>query len=788
MAKGRGRDAKAALRGRHELGWNIHGAVVGYLGWLLIALATVFVIVSVAGWVSYNRIKTRYEDETRHVVDALVAQLQARITDYEEGRISVLEAPPSLKVEPGTKTDGIVLRTFEKDLVKLVQDTVWNEQEQKGTFTGYFYLFDAKLVCLANGGYPKLAEKPYCGQIDNETRITSLKDLARLAEDNTRNHRRGVLEYQWTKPGHGDENFKKIGYSRMLVEPRERKEYYDEWWVGSAVYVDDLWWYQATPLAVLCVLFGLCGAVAFIFHLRQRRFFLQFGQALILTDGNNHVVDANQHACEILGYSAEELKRLGVESLIPDGARRAFHDEMQMLDAGQRMVRYDAPRIRKNQDIIYLDVMVMHESENKRVHVIRDVTQERQLAWAAYTSSKRQGVLDTERVLLCVRLGNFKALAQRVATSEAAALHAEYRERVESVVRKFGGVRIELPPGSQYSSGTTICFVFDAPGDVRAATEAGLEALRALTSWGQGLDLAEAPRFQLLLRTCYVAIVEKTLTQPVPLACGEHLAETTQWVEQCPFNRLVTSRTVFKTAFPDQNGAESTPCSFQGEHFFQLMVAPLRLTTPPSRGEAQLYWELAIANALDLGPSPTVDAEPERDAAESSTLPFRARRFRVAISYARERSDVVGVVAERLARRFGEKQLLFDRFHEAEFSRPDLDTHICPLYRDNSELVVVFLSPEYPEKAWLRTEFRQVREMITSSDAHRVMLLSFGALEASMLKALNLTVQDGYLDITDRDPERICQSIEERVDANRQEELGRRGQPKGDPPSLQADD
>ena len=44
------------------------------------------------------------------------------------------------------------------------------------------------------------------------------------------------------------------------------------------------------------------------------------------------------------------------------------------------------------------------------------------------------------------------------------------------------------------------------------------------------------------------------------------------------------------------------------------------------------------------------------------------KRFRIAFSFAGEKRDFVAKVAAILARRFSEADVLYDKFHEAEFA------------------------------------------------------------------------------------------------------------------------
>ena len=75
-------------------------------------------------------------------------------------------------------------------------------------------------------------------------------------------------------------------------------------------------------------------------------------------------------------------------------------------------------------------------------------------------------------------------------------------------------------------------------------------------------------------------------------------------------------------------------------------------------------------------------------------------------SYAGENHALVAPLAEELARCCGLQRVLFDLFHEAELARPDLDVYLPRLYRDETELIVVVLSPDYPNKRWCGLEWR----------------------------------------------------------------------------------
>ena len=104
-----------------------------------------------------------------------------------------------------------------------------------------------------------------------------------------------------------------------------------------------------------------------------------------------------------------------------------------------------------------------------------------------------------------------------------------------------------------------------------------------------------------------------------------------------------------------------------------------------------------------------------------------SRRFDVALSFPGEHRDVVEKVADLLAATFREDRVLYDKYHDAEFARLELNTYLPALYRKESELIVIFLCPEYAAKLWCRLEWRHINQLIATVDAQRIMFLSFAS-------------------------------------------------------------
>ena len=64
------------------------------------------------------------------------------------------------------------------------------------------------------------------------------------------------------------------------------------------------------------------------------------------------------------------------------------------------------------------------------------------------------------------------------------------------------------------------------------------------------------------------------------------------------------------------------------------------------------------------------------------------KRFRIAFSFAGEKREFVKATAQILAKRFGEEQILYDNFHEAEFAYANLAFDLPPLYKKETDLIV----------------------------------------------------------------------------------------------------
>src|SRR5580704_1862424 len=102
------------------------------------------------------------------------------------------------------------------------------------------------------------------------------------------------------------------------------------------------------------------------------------------------------------------------------------------------------------------------------------------------------------------------------------------------------------------------------------------------------------------------------------------------------------------------------------------------------------------------------------------------KRFDVALSFPGEHRTFVEAVAARLSAVLRNEHVLYDKYYEAEFARLNLNVYLPKLYRTQSELIVVFLCPEYEQKQWCKLEWRHIGNLIATIDESRIMLLRYG--------------------------------------------------------------
>lgn len=143
-----------------------------------------------------------------------------------------------------------------------------------------------------------------------------------------------------------------------------------------------------------------------------------------------------------------------------------------------------------------------------------------------------------------------------------------------------------------------------------------------------------------------------------------------------------------------------------------------------------------------------------------------AKRFRIAFSFAGEKRAFVKEVAAILALKFGEENILYDKYHEAEFARYDLGMYLPQLYGEQSDLIVPVLCPNYDKKRWTGWEWLHIYGLLTKTDGNRVMPCRFDYANAD-----GLSPTAGFIELDRKTPGQVATLILERLALNE-------GQPK----------
>ena len=138
-----------------------------------------------------------------------------------------------------------------------------------------------------------------------------------------------------------------------------------------------------------------------------------------------------------------------------------------------------------------------------------------------------------------------------------------------------------------------------------------------------------------------------------------------------------------------------------------------------------------------------------------------AKRFRIAFSFAGETRDFVAKVAAILAKRFGKDKILYDKYHNAEFSRSDLAFYLPDLYEKEADLVVAIFCPDYDKKEWCGLEWNAIYGLLKARQVGEVMLTRFGRVEGKGLRGLA-----GYTDLDELTPAQAADEILKRLAIN----------------------
>ena len=152
----------------------------------------------------------------------------------------------------------------------------------------------------------------------------------------------------------------------------------------------------------------------------------------------------------------------------------------------------------------------------------------------------------------------------------------------------------------------------------------------------------------------------------------------------------------------------------------------------------------------------SISANPSNPANGDTEEPFR---FQIALSFPGGYRPRIEKIASALADVIGRNKVLYDKWHRAEFARPNLDIYLPKLYHERSRLLVFFLCGEYAQKEWCGLEWRAGRDLLKRNEDDRLMFLRLDLADIPGLYSI-----DGYLDISRLTDEEVVREILKRLE------------------------
>jgi len=144
--------------------------------------------------------------------------------------------------------------------------------------------------------------------------------------------------------------------------------------------------------------------------------------------------------------------------------------------------------------------------------------------------------------------------------------------------------------------------------------------------------------------------------------------------------------------------------------------------------------------------------------AEIKKQNLKAAHFKVAVSFPGEKRDYVEETVNELAKIIGSKNIFYDKWYNAQLAGPDLDLKLQDIYKDKSDLVLLFFSKEYDSKTWCGIEWRAIRTIINQKQ-DKVMFLTFDFNEVSG----TFNAVDGFINLEDHNPFELAKLVEEKL-------------------------
>jgi two-component system cell cycle sensor histidine kinase/response regulator CckA len=112
--------------------------------------------------------------------------------------------------------------------------------------------------------------------------------------------------------------------------------------------------------------------------LQYRMLLDQASDAILVSDADNHYVDVNVAACELLGYSREELLRLSITDVTPPEENPGQSERFARMRAGETILSERVQR-RKDGSLLVAELNSRQLPDGRTQAIIRDITARKRL-------------------------------------------------------------------------------------------------------------------------------------------------------------------------------------------------------------------------------------------------------------------------------------------------------------------------------------------------------------------------------------------------------------------------